>query len=215
MKKFTLKYYPPEILISIIAITIGLNFLCSSIYTKYISKESLSTLKQLLSIIGSTGVVGTALALINNYVMWDRLLKLLHLCDARGQFEGELISSYHIDDDTTKAFVTKHLKLKISQNINGLWVKGEIFNYRHDTTPTSTFTSTWSDIEENEDDTYKIMYLYGNEGNTLHDEHRKYGLNNHKGFTCLIFDSKKNTMNGYYFTHERGSHGQLTLTKTA
>ena len=210
MKNLNFKYYPTRVILGIICILITIIF---------IVKRSLQKTPNLFSdaliIVGSSAIVYFTLFFLNKYFMWKYWLKLLEIPDLRGKYEGELISSYHIDDDLKKPNVTKWMKIEISQNLNGFYVTGEIFDNEYSSLKSSSFKSISHEIESNEDGTFEILYRYINIPNTFHADHEKYSLNNHYGCSNLNFNPTDNTLIGSYFNNgeERLSYGQLTLKK--
>jgi hypothetical protein len=213
MQSFTLKYYPPKVLIGLVVLFVTLFFAIKSAFYNFQGTE-VSLAGELGILLGSTTVVSAGVFLINNYIMWPWLLKLLGIPDLRGTYEGKLVSSYHIDDDPEKPHVTKYLVLTISQNLNGFYVRSKFYDRKSNSDFSSQSESLNHAIKPDKDGTYIIEYLYRNLPNTLHKAHKRDVLNTHQGICVLRFNPKDRSLEGRYFndTEQRPSYGKINLT---
>lgn len=210
MNKFSFKYYPARILLALVCILLTLIVLAKGIiYTKP------NFISLLLSLAGSSSILAVILIYINKHPKRNWFFKVLNLPNLNGVYEGELTSSYHLDDDETKPHIKKFVRLQIYQNLNGFLVVGQFFNLKSDENFTSQTESINHDIVSKGNGNYTISYLYGNKGNKLHKEHKKTTLNNHEGFAVLTYNPKDKTLIGSYFNdgQERPSYGKLNLKK--
>lgn len=214
MEKFSLKYYPPKILIFLVALLLTFIFLIRFFISSF-KEENLELWQEAFILITSSGIVSLIIFFINKYVMWRWLLLVLHLPDLRGTYEGKLTSSYHIDDDPNKPHVTKFVVLQIYQNLNGFYIHSKYYDHNRNTDATSESYSLTHSIVRRNDESFTIQYLYTNDPNTLHKTHRKVLLNTHQGFCILHFDPERKSLTGTYFndTAARPSHGSLNLIK--
>uniref|UniRef100_UPI00404A0A52 Cap15 family cyclic dinucleotide receptor domain-containing protein n=1 Tax=Flavobacterium sp. TaxID=239 RepID=UPI00404A0A52 len=210
MKEFTFKYYPSRILLFLLCIVLTFIILIQVVFN-----SEATALNVALWIAGSSSMLALIFTLFNKLVLWDWVLKFLDIPKLQGKYEGELISSYHIDDDSSKPHVKKHVKMEIDQNLNGFIVKATFYNRKSDKDYTSETVSVSHNIVAIGNGNYTINYLYRNTGNKLQKEHLKVTLNNHEGFSTLEYNPKTKSLCGSYFndSQERPSHGKLTLNK--
>lgn len=210
MDKFSFKYYPARILLFLFCVVITLFILIKGIFKPHVSFTSVS-----IWVVGSSSILALFFNFFNKYAMWKWVLKNLGIPDIRGKYEGRLISSYHVNDDPNQPNVTKFIKLEISQNINGFFVKSNFYDSEFHTQESSSSESTSHDIEPKDNGEYLIIYRYRNTGNNFHTDHKKYNLNKHDGIAQLYFNPKNKTLIGKYFndSQDRPSYGQLTLNK--
>lgn len=218
MQNFSFKYYPSRILLVMTCVFIALYFIIKYIITYLLQSQELiktSLLNVSIEIAGMSSLLAVVFILINKFVMGKWLLKILGLPNLRGNYQGELISCYHIDDNSNKPNITKWVKMEISQNLNGFYIESSFYNTKEDKDPTSFSESITHDILNKDNGEFVITYLYKNKGNTFHDENKKYGVNAHNGMATLIFNSKNKTLIGGYFndSSERVSYGKLNLKK--
>jgi len=208
MNKFNLKNYPPKILMIIVCIIIAVNFFAKTLWEKYFQHDKDSVIEQCLIIVTSYGIVISALTIINKYVMWNWLLRLLRLADINGEYSGKMISSYQ---NESNANIELYCKFHILQNLNGFLVTGEFYNDGGYKNKSSTFISSSEELTKLEDGKFQIHYFYNNIGQQLNKSHEKYFLNNHSGVSVMVFNPINRTIEGYYFNHERTSYGTIAL----
>ena len=210
MKEFNLRYYPPFLLAIMFCLIIAVNFLIKKTLA-IISGQPFETRSEVITLLLSGGLVTSILRTLNRFAMWGWLLKLMGLCDLRGNYSGELISSYYKDDNPGNDQVRKYLVLHISQNLNGLQITGKVFNNQDDAGPSSTFVSTQCEIRKVEDGSFLLTYYYTNKPDLLTPERQKHKLNMHDGFASLTFQPGTRQLDGVYFNHGRQSHGRIFL----
>lgn len=210
MKELNFKYYPARILISILCSFIGIIVL-----SKNFSNPNPDGLQLFFWVFGSSGLLAICFILINKFVMWQWVLKILGLPNLNGNYEGELISSYHIDDDISKPNIKKFVKMEITHNLNGFYVKTHFYESEFHTEESSISESISHDIEAKDNGELLIVYRYRNLPNTFHKDHKKYTLNQHDGIAQLYYNPKTNTLKGKYFndSQERPSYGNINLNK--
>lgn len=210
MDKFSFKYYPARILLFLLCVIITIFILVKGIF-----KPDVSFINVAIWVVGSSGVLALFFTFFNKYAMWKWVQKVLGIPDIRGKYEGSLISSYHINDDPNQPNVTKYIKLEISQNINGFFVKSYFYDSEFHTQESSSSESTSHDIEPKDNGEYLIIYRYRNTGNNFHHDHKKYNLNKHDGIAQLYFNPENQTLIGKYFndSHDRPSFGNMNLNK--
>lgn len=219
MNNLSLKYYPTSILFYIVCILIAV-----FIYIKYIIFTAFEINNYLdnnsiwdfcIEIIGLSGMLASALFIINRYFMAKWFLEILNIPNLKGNYKGTLISSYHIDDDPNKPNITRYIQMEISQNLNGFFVKTQFYDNQFSNDMSSTSISTSHDIQSQDNGEFVITYFYKNEGNKFHLDHKKYGLNHHDGIAIFLFNPKNKTLIGKYFNNsqERPSYGNINLTQ--
>jgi hypothetical protein len=210
MKEFNFKYYPAKILISILCSFIGIIVLSKSLIN-----PNPDSLQIFMWIIGSIGLLGIIFFLINKFIMNKWFLKLFTLPNLNGNYEGELISSYHINDDMSKPNIKKFVKMEITHNLNGFYVKTHFYDSEFHKEESSISESISHDIEAKDNGEFLIIYRYRNLHNTFHKDHQKYTLNQHDGIAQLYYNPKTNTLKGKYFndSQERPSYGTINLNK--
>lgn len=210
MKNLNFRYYPAGVLFTLFCIIVAVNFLLRTLIAYYFD-QPLTLWEEAALLLGSGGLVQFLFGQVNKYFMWNPYLKLLGLHDLRGNYAGELVSTFHINDDPQLGHVTKHLLVSISQNLNGIYLTGKVFNNTSDPTPTSTFSSGAADLVKLDDGSFQLSYTFTNNGNLQSAEHAKYGLQTHLGYTILYFNPQNRQLEGTYFTHERQSSGRIKL----
>lgn len=166
-------------------------------------------------VVGSSSLLATFFIMFNKYALNLWILKILDLPKLKGSYTGELISSYHIDDDESKPHVKKFIVMNIYQNLNGFLVEAKFYNTKKSKNYTSETESINHDIVSKGNGNFTITYLYRSKGNKLTKEHLKYELNNHEGIAILEYNTAKETLTGNYFNdgNERTSFGRLNLEK--
>ncbi|GAA0536523.1 hypothetical protein [Chitinophaga japonensis] len=211
MNKFSFKYYPPPVLVYIVCIIISLRFGYNVLVNAALKNEFHIKIADVLSIPLLAGFVVGCLSLINRTVMWKGWLRILGLYDIRGTYIGTVTSSYHMEDNPRKPNIKLYCKLIVVQNLNGFEIKGAFYNDKKMAQQSSYFTSSSEGMKKENDGSLRIHYFYSNKGDQLHPDNKKYGLNNHDGVCVLSYDPQTKQMEGYYFNHERASHGKLVL----
>jgi hypothetical protein len=212
--RFTVKYYPPPLLILIVLFIVGVKFAFEHLFRIWLSKPQLPWYMDLVSICTSLGIVTALLRIINQKVDWNWLLKIMGVHKISGSYKGSVISSYHLKDNTKKPHVHAYCAIDIAQNLNGFFVKGKFYSDAEMTEGSSEFESEHEQIEKLPTGAFRIHYFYKNLGNKLHPNEGRYGLDTHNGVCVLEFDPKTKTMRGYYFNRERDSHGQIKLSQS-
>jgi|AntRauTorckE5430_2_1112549.scaffolds.fasta_scaffold02371_4 hypothetical protein len=210
MKIFSFKYYPARILLTLFCIALTLVILVKGFFMPEANFINIA-----LWVVGSASLLAIFFKTLNKYCLKNCILKMLDLPKLKGSYTGELISSYHIDDDETKPHIKKYVKMKIYQNLNGFLVEAKFYNSKNDDTFTSETESINHDIVSKGNGDYTITYLYRNKGNKLTKENKKYSLNNHEGVAILEYSTATKALNGSYFNDaaERQSFGRLNLKK--
>lgn len=213
MIPFSLKYYPPKVLIGIVVLFITLIFGVKSAIS-LIQGSEITLFQELIMLVSSFTLVSLLVYLLNKFIMWGWLLRLLGIPNLRGTYDGKLVSSYHIDDDPKKPHVTKYLVVTISQNLNGFYVRSKFYDRKGNREFSSQSESLSHAVKPNPDGSYTIEYLYHNLPNTLHKAHTRDVLNTHQGFCVLRFDPVNRSLEGKYFndTETRPSYGSISLT---
>ncbi len=218
MQNLNFKHYPSRILLAMLCLLIALYFVVKYTIVYFLQSHEpteISMVNISIEIAGMSSLLAIVFILINKFVMWKWMLKILGLPDLRGNYEGELVSSYHIDDDHNKPNITKWIKMEISQNLNGFYVDCKFYNHKEDAQYSSLSESISHDIQSKDNGEFVITYHYRNAGNKFHQEHKKYGLNAHEGIAILHFNPKNKTLIGKYFNdaQERPSYGNINLNK--
>ncbi|GHB47181.1 hypothetical protein [Mongoliitalea lutea] len=210
MRIFTLKYYPPRILFAIVCAIIAIII---AIKVNFFQTDSLKEV--IVYISTASGLISFLFYIWNKKCSWKPFYGLLNIPFISGRYEGELQSSFREDYDPKKPFIKKTICLEVSQNLNGFYVKGKVFELESKEVESSSFESLSHDIEAKENNEYLISFRYNNTGNYFHEEHEKYGLNKHDGVAMLYLNPKDKTLIGNYFNDnsERSSHGKLSLKK--
>lgn len=207
MKHLNFKNYPPKVLITLVLlISATVIFLKQLIYSQSFNWEIYAMMLLTVS------AVSAIFYLINKFIMWKWFLKLLGLIDIRGKYAGELISSFHENDDPDRPNIKMKIEIKISQNINGTKIFGKVSPSKGKESNTSDFESEWVNLQSLENGNYLLEYRYSNRSNINHSWHKKYNLTSHTGFASLEFYPKEKTLKGIYFTYENKSNGNLILT---
>jgi hypothetical protein len=211
MKNFSLKYYSITHAVIFILLSSGIyltfNY-CVGHYTEQLNFWA----KQIIAILCSLFSVTTCIVLMNKYG-FGMVHSLFGLPNLRGNYEGILTSSYHIDDDESKAYITKHIKLTICQDLNGFYVESFYYDHEASIKYSSSSYSVSDDIDRKNNSEYIITYRYKNNKNKFHDDHQKYILNDHDGICILTYNPENKTLIGKYFNDsaDRPSYGQLNL----
>lgn len=211
MNKFTLKNYPPILLIALVCIIAALSFGLQMVWKNHIEHKQAGLLAQMVTILTSYGTVISILTFINKSIKWKWIFRVIGVYKVSGKYVGKIISSYRIGDDTNKEFIQRYCKITIYQNLNGLLIEGDYFSDNKYKNISSSFKSFHEEIEKLENGSFQITYFYSNKGNQLHQDNLKYLLNNHEGISVLTFNPSNHNIQGYYFNHERSSHGTLSL----
>ena len=213
MNSFRLKYYPPNVLIALLLLTavvcIAINQL-SSLIVPQLQPLWANMLGLFLGFVS----IGSILAMINRYGF--RLLhRFLDIPDLNGNYRGDLISSYHVDDLPQNPHITKWVEMTISQNLNGLSIRATFYDSFSDREKSSTSINISDDITAMGDGRYEIVYRYRSEGKASHPHHDRHTLNNHEGLAVLLYSPADQTLEGHYYNNskERPSHGDMKLIK--
>jgi hypothetical protein len=213
MDRFSFKNYPPKVLVFLICLIIAIKFGLHKVGALFFKQAALLSWTDLSFIALSAGTVMTLMTWINRKVMWKWLLNLLGLCDVRGVYEGYIVSSFHHQDNPEQSNIKRYSRIRIFQNINGLYISGEYFPDEQMNNPSSSFTSYNEEIKKQADGNFQLYYFFKNEGDQLHIDHDLYGLNNHTGICVLTYRKEEQTLEGYYFNRERSSHGKVFLKR--
>lgn len=168
-----------------------------------------------IDIVGLPSTLALIFILINKYFLKKWFLGILGLPKIKGNFEGNLISSYHIDDNPNKPHIDKYVKMSISQNLNGYLVEAFFYSSKNSKEVTSESESITHEILSKGNGKFTISYLYRNSAYAFNKDHKKYNLNNHEGIAVLTYDPSELSLVGKYFndSQERPSYGRLTLKK--
>ncbi len=209
MNEFNLKYYPPRIFIFLLVALAALIF----VVKKSITGASLhQAFGDGLIMLGTSSALSLLIYLGNKQGMHIGLNRIIGLPDIRGTYKGELVSSYFIDDDTSKGHVKMKFILNIEQNLNGCHVTGKITS-TDSKEESSQFESEWAAIACGGGENYKLMYLYKNRPNISHPDYDKLELEGHQGFCELNYYPQTKKLTGTYFNCKRNSYGQLDLKR--
>ena len=211
IKNLSFKYYPATILFFLVCMVIGFILFIKYIILHFFENLNfiqIPLINIIIDIVGLSGTLSLFFILINKYFMYKWYLKILGIPNLKGKYKGELISSYKDKEIGTNKI--KYVELKISQNLNGFYVKTFIFENKNDKYNSSSSYSISHDILPIDNGEFLITYLYNNTGNTLNKE-----LNPHIGFSMLTFNPKNKTLQGNYFNNasERKSYGTLDLKR--
>lgn len=212
MKKLSLKYYKLSLAAFLFFLSAMLYLTMNYLVGLFINDRFCFFTQQIVVLFFSFISIGTFLSIFNEYG-FGVFYCLFGLPDLRGEYEGTLISSYHIDDDKSKPNITKHVKLTISQNLNGFYVESFYYDHEAAIKYSSESYSVSHDIDEKDNGEFIITYRYKNKKNDFHEDHQKYTLNNHDGICILTYNAKNKTLIGKYFndSSDRPSYGQLNL----
>ena len=210
MKDFTFKYYPARILLFLLCIVLTLIILVKG----YLQPE-VTFIGVALWVIGSSSLVALIFTFFNKYAMWKYVLKILDIPEFIGSYEGELISSYQLDDDTNMSNVKKYVFMEVFQNLNGFIIESKFYDSKASKEFSSESISITHDILSVGNGKFTISYLYKNKANKFHKDNKKYKLNSHEGMAVLTYDPIEETLIGKYFndSQERPSYGMLNLKK--
>ena len=191
MKNLNFKYYPPKILLPLTCFIIAFYILIKHFFMYLFSNIefiNISIFKIIIDILLLSGTLALIFILINKYGMNSYFLKLLEITDLRGNYEGELESSFHYDDNEKLPHIKKFVKVKIEQNINGFIVFSDFYDFKDSSDKSSSSESISHDIKKISEHKFKVTYFYRNEANKFHYQDKTYGLNNHNGFAILYYD---------------------------
>lgn len=209
---FTLKYYPPRklfiIITLVLALTVGVFYLID-----VLAGKEWDELNWLLKIAGSYSIP----FLVFNFVNRSQLkfvYSFLGVPQVSGTYTGNLISSYHIDDDPTKPHVEKHVKMTIDHNLNGFvvtaWFSDNDLFEDNITTRSVSFTH---DLQVLARGNFELVYQYENTGNFFHKDQQRVGFNRHGGISIMEYNPIDKTLEGRYYINDedRMSHGKMKL----
>lgn len=183
MKSNFLQYYKPEILIGFIVITaIGL-FLAKEIWEIQ------------LGIIGS---ITSLLILINKYLWkYKPFAWLFWIEDFSGRYEGELEYQYRNDKGIVESGKLKYIKI-IKQSGSNICITSFTIDAQNKKSSESINIGMY--VEKAEDDHFRLIFNYRNEGNSIQNYPPHYG-------TCIIKFIREETgdqyLSGRYFTERQ------------
>ena len=180
MEKDYLKYYKPNFLIGLVI---------AAFVIVYFTKEYF-----VLSI-SIFGVVTLLISVITKYLWKYAPFKwLFWVDDFSGRYEGKLVYQYIDDSGNTKFGELDHYK-EISQTGNKITVSS--FTKKGDGTKSSVSVNKGMYVETTEDDQhYRLIYSYQNDGSTQQGFHRHYGTEVIK----FVKNSNSKELHGGYFT---------------
>lgn len=185
MKNNYFKFYKPNFLIYLILLV--------SISIILINKLLVVHWGISISIIGFTSFL---LLLIDKFLWkYKPFSWFFWVQDFSGNYEGELEYQY-IDENCEKRIgVLKHIK-KIHQTGSNITINSFTIKPNGEESSLSTNNTEVSVIKE-EDDTFKLVYSYLNDGN------QQESLNMHYGTEVIKFinDNGKQSLSGYYYTN--------------
>lgn len=208
MKNLSFQYYPPKILIILIIV---MTIVMESV--KSVLKGVPIDFAGILITLSTISVVAALFSVINTYFVWNWFFLLLGITKISGRYEGDLVSSFHVDDDPNKPSIRMHIELDIAQNLNSIKIFGKVGPKDNPKGKTSDFESDWAHLQKLENGKFVLEYRYSNQANLQHPWHKKYTLTSHTGFASLVFDPKTKTFDGHYFTYENRSTGNIELTR--
>jgi len=214
MDKLTFKNYPTSIVTFLICLIVAINFAYKSLWSMISGDKALQWNelgKEMLLIVLSYSTVKGIFSLINLYVKRRWIFNLLGLGYVDGHYTGKMVSSYHIDDNPERPHIERYCNINIIQNLNALKIEGDVYSDKKLNDRTSHFTSSWEEIKKKDNGHFELRYFFSNKGSQLHPDNKKYGLTNHDGVAVLTFNPNTNKMEGYYYTHERRSGGEIFM----
>jgi hypothetical protein len=211
MNKLTLKHYPANMVSIFICLIAAINFLFTALWSEYVNHKPLTFWQQLVCIVTAYGLALTALTLLNRFGMWKWYLALIGVCDMRGEYEGELVSSFREFDNDHMPNVHLFMQATIVQNLNGFQIKCRFYTDAAYTQLLSESVSYDENLTKEPDGTFKITYFYHNKGVPFQPASQTAGPHNYEGVCVLTFSAPGRVFKGYYYTHIRASYGQLVL----
>lgn len=196
------KYYHTERLIAFaLLLSLGCIYLAAKIDNWLLEWDVLSKVNHLVHAFSTLTLMIAAFALINSYGWRWKIFKwLINMPNLNGRYEGEVYSSYKVNDE----FVKKKCVIEIKQTASAV----HVFAYFGDLGTNLNTSESYSVSEElikEANGFFQLYYIFTNESNVLQSQ-----LNNHLGTARLRYQPDIKVLEGSYY-NQRMNTGTIRV----